>query len=245
MRVYASHPWITPKISKDTCKWVVELIEQGFNAIKLSLSQFQNFGKNVKEDLKYIKEIRDAAGYGVDLMVSDSARHNVSKAINISKRLEEYDLLFYEDPIPRGDIEGYVKLTAAVDLPIEAGEEMTNEMLRNFILRRVVDAINPDVAQHGGLSESKKIADLAHALGIQDYPHAYWSAISTAANLHLTASMPDGYLMEYRVSDPDPSMEEILMKPLKFEKGYVEVPKKPGLGIELNRKVVNKIKWKG
>jgi L-alanine-DL-glutamate epimerase-like enolase superfamily enzyme len=61
----------------------------------------------------------------------------------------------------------------------------------------------------------------------------------------LVSSMPDGSLMECRTSLPDPSLEELLVEPLKFEKGYIEVPEGPGLGIELNRKVVEKITWKG
>jgi len=245
VRPYASHPWVTPKTHKEACKEAVELIEKGFTAIKMSFGRFVNFGDNLREDIKYVKEIRDSIGYDIDLMMSDRAPpRSLPKAISIARRLEEYDLVFWEDPLQRGDIEGYIKLTKAVDLPIEAGEEMTNQMLKYFILRRAVDAINPDVAQIGGLSEAKKIADLAHTLGIRDYPHAFLSAISVAANAHLAASMPDETLIEYRTSLPDLSIEELLAEPLKVEKGYLEVPKGPGLGIELNRKVLEKITLK-
>ncbi|NVM54364.1 MAG: mandelate racemase/muconate lactonizing enzyme family protein [Candidatus Helarchaeota archaeon] len=246
VRPYASHPWMTPKTHEALCKEAAELIEQGFTAIKISFAKFIGFGENLREDIKYVDKIRDAIGWDVDLAISDRGPpRGVPKAISMARKLEEYDLIFWEDALPRGDIEGYLKLTKAVDLPIEAGEEMTNQMLKYFIWRRAVDVVNPDVCQHGGLSERKKIADLAYAAGIPDIPHAFYSVISVAANIQLVASMPDGDLMEYRTSLPDPSINDLLDEPLKFENGYLEVPKGPGLGIELNRKVLESIKWKG
>lgn len=247
VRPYASHPWVTPRTHKEVCREAVELVEKGFTAIKMSFAKFPSFGENLREDMKYVKEIRDAIGYDIDLMISDQAPpRSVSKAIKMARKLEEYDLLFWEDALPRGDIEGYAKLTAAVDLPIEVGEEMTNQMLKYFIFRRAVDAVNPDATQIGGLSETRKIAEIAQSAGIRVYPHGFWSAISAAANVHLMASMPDApdALMEYRTSLPHASMQELLEEPLRFAKGYIEVPKAPGLGIELNRKVVEKIEWK-
>lgn len=245
LRVYASHPAVTPKTHKEACKEAVELIEKGYTAIKMSFTAFPNFGENLRGDIKYVKEIRDAIGDDIDLMISEAAPpRSVSKAIGIARNLEKYNVLCYEEPLPRGDIEGYAKLTAAVDLPIVAGEEMTNQMLKNFILRGAVDVINPDATQIGGLSESKKIADLASTVGIKNYPHHFTSAVGLAANAHLVASMPHDTFTEVRTSFPDPSMEELLEEPLKFEKGYLKVPKGPGLGIKLNRKVVEKIKWK-
>lgn len=246
VRPYASHPWMTPKTHKEVCKEATELVERGYTAMKISFARFLGFGENLREDMKFVGEIKDAIGYDVDLAISDSAPpRSVSKAISMARRLEEYDLLFWEDPLTRGDVEGYSKLTSAVDLQIEAGEEMTVQMLKYFIHRRVVDVVNPDVCQHGGLSECKKIADLASAAGIRDIPHGFLSAIGAAANVHLVASMPDGDLMEYRTSLPDPSMNDLLVESLKFENGYIEVPQEPGLGIELNRKVLEEIRWTG
>jgi len=245
VRPYASHPWLTPETHEEACREAVQAIDNGFTAIKVSFASFAHFGNNLREDMKYVKEIRDAIGYDVELMISDDQPpRSVSKAIMIARKLEEYDLTFWEDPLRLGDIEGYAKLTDAVDLPIEAGEEMTNQEISNFILRRAVDVVNPDVTQIGGLSEAKRIADLAYAVGIRDCPHSFWSAISAAANVHLVASMPDESMMEYRTSLPDASMEELLVEPLKLERGYIEVPKRPGLGIELNRRVVEELAFK-
>lgn len=246
VRPYASHAFITPGGYIEGIQEAANLIEKGFTAVKVSFSRFPNFGENLSEDIKYIKKIRDTIGYSVDLMISEfGPPRPVSKAIRMARAFEEYNLVFWEEPITRGDIEGYAALTRAVDLPIEAGEEMTNQMLKYFISKRAVDVINPDVTQIGGLSEMKRIADLAYISKIPLYPHHFWSAISTAANVHLIASMPDGDLLEYRTSYPDPSIEELLVEPLKFENGYIEVPKGPGLGVELNRKVLNKITWRG
>jgi D-galactarolactone cycloisomerase len=237
---------MTPQTVDGLRREVAGLAERGFTAIKVSFSKFLEFGENLKEDMKYVKAIRDTIGYEIELAMSDRApRRGVPKAIGIARRLEEYDLIFWEDPLPRGDIEAYERLTSAVALPIEAGEEMTNQMLRYFISRRAVDAVNPDVAQHGGLSERKKIADLAHAQGIRDIPHSYCSAVSVAANVHLTASMPDNDLMEYRVSMPDPSINELLLEPLEFKDGLFTVPEGPGLGVELNREILKRIAWDG
>jgi L-alanine-DL-glutamate epimerase-like enolase superfamily enzyme len=246
VRPYASHVHITPKNIKEGCKEAVNFIEKGFTAVKISFSSFPNFGQSLNEDIKYVKEIRDAIGYDVDLMISDRGPpRSVSKAISIAKKLEVYNPLFWEDPITRGDIDAYARLTASVDLPIETGEENNNQMLKQFILKRAVDCVNPDVAQIGGLSEMKKIADLTYTLGIRLYPHSFLSAISSIATIHLITSMPDGDLFEYRASYPDPLIEELLVEPLKIKNGYIEVSKRPGLGIELNREVVEKFTWKG
>lgn len=248
VRPYASHPWMTPETHVELCNEAAKLAEQGFTAMKISFAKFNNgrFGENLKEDIKYVKAIRDAIGYDVDLMISDNApNRGVSKAICIARALEEYEVLFWEDPLPRGDVEGYARLSEVVDLPIEAGEEMTVQMLKYFIHQRAVDMVNPDVTQHGGISECKKIADLAYAAGIRHIPHGFYSVISTAASAHLVASMPDGDLLEFRTSLPDPSMNELLVDPLKLKDGYLEVPQGPGLGIEIDRKVLDKIAWSG
>jgi len=242
VRAYASHPFVTPKTIDDACREAAELVEKGFTGVKMTFSWFKGFGDNLKEDIRYVKLIRDAIGYGIDLAISENApNRGVAKAIRIARALEEYDLLFWEDALPRGELEQYAQLSAAVDLPIEAGEKVVNQMLKYFIFRRAVDAINPEVTNNS-LSETKKIADLAYAAGIKTYPHNHGSIVGAVANLHLVASMPDGDLVEYRTSDPDPSMLELLVDPPKFRNGYFEVPQTPGLGIELDRRVVEKLK---
>jgi L-alanine-DL-glutamate epimerase-like enolase superfamily enzyme len=223
----------------------LDLIDKGFTGIKFSFSWWKDFGKNLKEDMGIVRKIRTEIGYDIDMMISENApNRGVSKAIRIAKALEEFDLLFWEDALPRGEIDQYAALSAAVDLPIEVGEKVNNQMLKYFILRKAVDAINPEIT-NTCLSETKKLADLAYLQGIMTYPHNHGSILSVAAITQLVASMPDGDLIEYRTSDIDDSMTALLLEKLSPEKGYIEVPQKPGLGIELDQNVVKKLEWDG
>jgi L-alanine-DL-glutamate epimerase-like enolase superfamily enzyme len=245
VRAYASHPIVTPKSINEVITESLDLIDKGFTGIKFSFSWWKDFGKNLKEDMGIVRKIRTEIGYDIDMMISENApNRGVSKAIRIAKALEEFDLLFWEDALPRGEIDQYAALSAAVDLPIEVGEKVNNQMLKYFILRKAVDAINPEIT-NTCLSETKKLADLAYLQGIMTYPHNHGSILSVAAITQLVASMPDGDLIEYRTSDIDDSMTALLLEKLSPEKGYIEVPQKPGLGIELDQNVVKKLEWDG
>ena len=238
VRVYASHMSIRPQMEV-ALREAREAVEAGYTAIKVTAGLFPGFGLHPQEDGKLLQQVRDVVDDDVELALSFGPGNwvpgwGLSQARRFARELERFDLLFWEEPLPRWDIDGYARLTATVGLPIEAGEGLTDRLqVKDFLLRSGVDVVNTDIVEIGGLSEGKYVAEFARRLGVRVIPHGLGTSVGAAANLQLTASMPDGYLMEYRTSPPSPFMRELLTEPFKFEKGFIHVPNGPGLGIEL------------
>jgi L-alanine-DL-glutamate epimerase-like enolase superfamily enzyme len=238
IKVYASDLFDFKNPSK-TIQLVNNLIERGFTAIKLG---YGGFGFNIDESIKMIKDIRDAISYNVTFMVDGPATLSVPQAIKLGKKLEKYEIFFWEEPLPKDDIEGYIQLSKELELNIAAGEQLqTIYAFKDWIVKKAVDIIQPDVHIAGGLSHCRKIADLAEEWNILLIPHSWSTAINFVAALHLVSSIPNGLFVEYRTT-PTVLMNELLKEPIKIENGYAKVPDKAGLGIELNEKVIKEYK---
>jgi len=222
-------------------KEAVGYVEQGFSAIKMKV------GRGQAQDIENVKAVRDAIGYDVQLTVDANCAYNVATAIKMGRALEKYGVYWFEEPIPPEDIDGYVKLSNALDIPIAAGEtEFTRYGFRDLIAKRAVDIVQPDICRAGGFLECKKIAAMASAYNIPYAPHTGGeSAVGIAASIQLAAAIPNFLTYEYMRSDwsethPNPLREILTLEPVeKFADGYIEVPDKPGLGIELNEEIVS------
>lgn len=223
-------------------KEAVGYVTQGFTAIKMKV------GRGEEEDIKRVAAIRDAIGYDIQLTVDANCAYNIATAIKMGRALEKYGVYWFEEPIPPDDIEGYVKLSNCLDIPIAAGEtEFTRYGFRDLIAKRAVDIVQPDICRAGGFLECKKIAAMASAYNIPYAPHTGGeSAVGIAASIQLAAAIPNFLTYEYMRSDwsethPNPLRESLTLEPVeKFADGYIEVPDKPGLGIELNEDIVSK-----
>jgi L-alanine-DL-glutamate epimerase-like enolase superfamily enzyme len=235
IQVYASDLFDMARPEK-TIRLVNRLVDEKFKAIKLG---YGGFGLDVDESINMIRMIRDSIGYDVALMVDGPRSLSVSEAIKLGRKLERYEVFWWEEPLPKTDIDGYVKLTESLDIKIAAGEQLqTAYEFKEWITRRAVDIIQPDVHIAGGLSECRRISDLAEIWNIPLVPHSWSTAINFAAALHLVASMKRPLFVEYRTLRT-PLMTELLREPIRIENGYVEVPEKPGLGIELNEETIS------
>lgn len=223
-------------------KEAVGYVTQGFTAIKMKV------GRGEEEDIKRVAAIRDAIGYDIQLTVDANCAYNIATAIKMGRALEKYGVYWFEEPILPDDIEGYVKLSNCLDIPIAAGEtEFTRYGFRDLIAKRAVDIVQPDICRAGGFLECKKIAAMASAYNIPYAPHTGGeSAVGIAASIQLAAAIPNFLTYEYMRSDwsethPNPLRESLTLEPVeKFADGYIEVPDKPGLGIELNEDIVSK-----
>jgi L-alanine-DL-glutamate epimerase-like enolase superfamily enzyme len=181
---------------------------------------------------------REAAGWDISLCI-DHFGHGmmtVKEVIRLGKALEPYGLAWMEDPAPWWDVEAHKQVTEAIGVPTAAGEELYLwEGFRPFIEQRAVDIIHPDLLTSGGMAETKRIADYAERYGIPTALHFAGSPIAFMANLHTAAAIPSFVALEHHGLDlpfwnslvtglPDPYMVD----------GYVTVPEKPGLGVDLN-----------
>lgn len=181
---------------------------------------------------------RAAAGWDISLCI-DHFGHGmmtVKEVIRLGKALEPYGLAWMEDPAPWWDVEAHKQVTDAIGVPTAAGEELYLwEGFRPFIEQRAVDIIHPDLLTSGGMAETKRIADYAERYGIPTALHFAGSPIAFMANLHTAAAIASFVALEHHGLDlpfwnslvtglPDPYLVD----------GYVAVPEKPGLGVDLN-----------
>lgn len=140
--------------------------EQGFKAVKLKV------GYGVEEDARVARAVREAIGPGVGLMIDANHAYDAVEAIRLGRRVESLDIGWFEEPVPPEDIEGHRAVKAAVGIPIASGEcEFTRFGFRELVATRAVDIVQPDTCSAGGLSECKKIADMAAAYGVRYVPH--------------------------------------------------------------------------
>lgn len=242
VRVYASAGMARP--IDEIVKEAQGFVAQGFTAVKIRI------GTNLRDDVKVVKAVRKGVGDEIDLMVDAGQAYvdfpwDYNAALSIAKRLEDYDLYWLEEPCVPDDIEGYVRLTSSVDLPIAGGEnEYTKFGFKDLIVKRAVDILQPDVTRAGGISECKKIAAIAAAFHMQCAPHIFGSGASLMANMHFIASTPNILIMEYDCT-LNPLRDNLLAKPLKLENGYVYVPKDVlGLGVNLTDEMIHKYTFK-
>ncbi len=151
-------------------------------------------------------------------------------------------LLFWlEEPLHPDDVEGFKRLTANTSIPIVAGEnEFTRYGFAPLITGHAVDMIQPDVTRSGGISECKRIAAIASAHHMRMAPHIFGSGVGFMANMHFMASEPEAFIMEHDQT-LNPLREELLIKPILYKNGYVElIQDLPGLGVELKEETIKK-----
>jgi L-rhamnonate dehydratase len=241
VRAYASTlmPYTPEEAFNETKKWK----DLGYTAIKLGWGGFE---KSNREIVELVRASREAAGPNVDLMFDlgfiPSNDHPIDAAsrIALAKELEQFKPYWLEEALYPDDLDGYSKLAESTWIRIACGEnETTRYGFRDLIERGHVDIVQPDVTRCGGLSEAKRIAQLAQAYHITCVPHAWSSGIVIAASLHFIASIPNGCLLEYCTTDT-PIRQELLTNDVKVIDGYAEVSEKPGLGIEMNEDALEK-----
>jgi len=232
IKVYASS--LMHKDIKILEKEAENLVERGYEGIKLKI------GRGIDKDIENIARIRKVIGYDIKLMVDANSFYRASEAIRLGSKMKEYDIYWFEEPVPTDDIHGYEKINKTLDIPIVGGEsEFTAFGFRDLLERDAVEIVQPNVARAGGFTECKKITNLASIYNKYYAPQTGMSsAICMIASMHLAAATPNFLIFEYMILN-NPLLD-ILEEPIPVPKdGYCEVPNKPGLGYELDE---NKIK---
>jgi D-galactarolactone cycloisomerase len=164
------------------------------------------------------------------------------------KAIEPADIYFFEEPISPEDIEGYKELKNLGIMFVATGEnEYTKFGFRDWIVQRAVDIIQPDLCVAGGFTECKKILALAQAFHVSLLPHVWGSGVGLAAALQFLAIVPPAPLqikpiepmLEFDQS-AHPFRQDLIFNAIKLENGIVKVPDKPGIGVEINREILQK-----
>jgi D-galactarolactone cycloisomerase len=218
---------------------------EGFGAMKLKV------GFGIDDDVRVTRAVRDAIGPDVALMIDANHAYDAVAAIRLGRQVEALDIGWFEEPVPPEDIAGHREVKAALTIPIASGEcEFTRFGFRELLASRAVDIVQPDTCSAGGLSECKKIADMAAAYGVRYTPHVWGTGIATAAALQLLAVLPS--LTPPSLNPIEPMLEfdrtehpiraALLANPIEHRRGRVAVPEGPGLGIEVDRDALKRFR---
>ncbi|NLB45883.1 MAG: mandelate racemase/muconate lactonizing enzyme family protein, partial [Clostridiaceae bacterium] len=241
VRAYAST--LMPYTPQESYEETRKCCDAGYTAIKLGWGGFE---LGMRENIALIKAAREAAGPDIDLMFDlgfiPSADNPIDAAsrIQLAKAIEQYDPYWIEEPLYPDDLEGYRKLSEAVNIRIACGEnESTIYGFKQLIDYAGVSILQPDITRCGGITQARKIATLAAANHLTVVPHAWSSGIVIAASLHIIASIPNSCLLEYLIWD-NPIRKEMLVEDILVKDGYATLPEGPGLGIEINDQAIEK-----
>jgi L-alanine-DL-glutamate epimerase-like enolase superfamily enzyme len=242
LRVYASSG--TPREPVLLAEKAERLLSDGFLAMKIRFSR-----PDWRADLAGIEATRKAVGDRLVLMVdANQAWHmpwdvrpawTLKEALAVARALEELDVLWLEEPLHRGDLEGMAALRRATRIRI-AGAEMTRELheLRLLVERGCLDVLQPDAVLIGGLTGLRDIARMAQHRGIDFTPHTWGNGIGLMANAQLTAGVGGGPYLEFPYDPPGWTLDRRdfpLTRPIRIdEDGLLTLPERPGLGIELD-----------
>ncbi len=220
----------------DTREGVKAAIGDGFTAVKTGWG-YSMIGLDERKEpamfREHIAEIREAAGADVDVMVDNHGRSRPAMAIKLIRSVEEYDLLFFEEPVPPDNPDSLALVRqAGLQTELAAGERLlTRWGNKEVIERQLVDVLQPDICHCGGISEIRRIAAMAETYYINMAFHNPKGPVATAASVHVAASIPNFLILEH-VSKV-PVFDEIQKEPMKLGGGYYELPTVPGLGVDL------------
>lgn len=166
-------------------------------------------------------------------------KFNVHIAIKMGKKMEPFEPYFFEELTPLGNVDAMAKVAVHLNIPISIGERIYNKFgFRELLERQAVDFLQPDVSRTGGITELKKIAAMAEAYYVNIAPHNPDGPIANYASIHVLASIPNCAMLEWVRTNP-PWFDKIITSPLHPKDGFVGVPNRPGLGVDLMLDVVS------
>ena len=218
-------------------------MEEGFAAIKMGFNKSSNQGFDV------IEKVSEVVGERGQVFIDSLGAFKLHEAIKVGRRLDELgNIGWFEDALMPEDTMSYPILAEALDTAVCAGEGFANRFqFRDLFMKRSLDIINPDIGRAGGITECKRIAEMADTFGILWSPHVSSGFPPyVAASIHLAVATPNAVIMEagniHKATDVRGSRGNVLLKePLDFQPGYAVVPERPGLGIEFDEKELKKV----
>jgi len=235
-------------------------VERGFKTVKIKVGRNPDVMLNplhdmnasdyatvpFEEDIERVYAARAAidlaaGSAGAKLAIDANNAWTPSVAFAFMRALGDTDLAWLEEPVATEDLAGSAELAYQLDTPVAGYETETGlPGFRELIARRAVDIVQPDAIWTGGITECRKVAALAQAYHLPVIPHVFSSGVSTIANMHLIASLPNGGLLEFD-QNPNPLRSELFEDPITVDPdGRVKLPDRPGLGITLNQATIDK-----
>jgi D-galactarolactone cycloisomerase len=201
---------------------------RGFRRVKMRI------GRNEAYDVAAVEAAARGIGSDGEVIVDGSHRFSVEGAVRMGRVLAANHVFWFEEPFPPEDLDSYVALRGRIPTPLAAGEnEFGVQGFRELLRAGAVDIAQPDACRTGGITEARRVAELANHLGVRIAPHTWSDAVALVANAHLVASLENGVTVEVDQTG-NPFIDELLAEPLEIVDGLLRLPDAPGLGIELD-----------
>ena len=237
VRIYVNGWFAGAKTPEEFGEKAKQAAARGVTAIK-----WDPFGKNylnisnaeLDNALRCVAAVREAVGSTVDLLIEGHGRFNIPTGIKIAQELAQFKPMFFEEPVPPDSLESLKAVRDKSPVAISAGERLyTRWDYRRMFDLMAADYIQPDISHAGGIMELKKIAAEAECRYIPFAPHNPSGPVANAATLQLAATCPNFEILEIMNSDVE-WRKDVTNEALSYSDGYITIPDKPGLGIEIN-----------
>lgn len=247
VRIYVNGWFSGAKTPKEFGEKAKDAVKRGVTALK-----WDPFGKNyldisnneLNTALECVAEVRAAVGSDIDILIEGHGRFNIATGIKIAKELEQFKPMWFEEPVPPDNLDALKEVKSKSPVAISAGERLyTRWDYKQLFDLSAADYIQPDVSHAGGIAELKKIAAEAECRYIGFAPHNPSGPVANAATLQLAASCPNFGILEIMYSDVE-WRKDITDENLEYKDGYITIPDKPGLGIEIDETECEKYPYK-
>lgn len=251
IKVYS---WIGGDRPADVANEALKRKNMGFAAVKMNATEelhYVDSRKKIQQVLERVQSIRDAVGYDMEIGIDFHGRVHKPMAKVLAKELEPLRPMFIEEPVLPENIEALREIAHHTSIPIATGERAyTRWGFKPIFTDGFVDIIQPDVALTGGILEGKKIAAMAEAFDIAVAPHAPYGPIALAATLQLDVCTPNVFIQEQSLGIHYNQGFDLLdfvqnKEIFQYQDGFVNIPTKPGLGVEINEELVKRISLEG
>lgn len=251
IKVYS---WIGGDRPADVVKDAQDRVTRGFDSIKMNATEELHYidsFKKIDAVVERVASLRDTFGNGLNIGVDFHGRVHKPMAKILAKELEPYRPMFLEEVVLPENEEGFVEVAKHVSTPLATGERLyTRWGFKNILNSGVIDIIQPDVALAGGILETRKIIAMAEAYDIAAAPHAPYGPIALAATLQIDVCSPNVFIQEQSLGIHYNKGFDLLdfvknKEIFQYKDGYVDIPTKPGLGLEIDEDKVKEVSAEG
>jgi len=221
-----------------------EYADRGFTAVKFDpVGPYSVFDPRqlsleaLERAQTFVARIREAVGHRCDLLFGTHGQMTAASAIRLARRLEPFDPLWLEEPVPPENVAEMARVARSTSIPVATGERLAGKHEFAAVLRaEAASILQMAIGRVGGILEAKKIAGMAEAHYAQIAPHLYCGPIEGAANIQIDTCSPN-FLIQEGIGVWDGFHAEILKEPIRWEDGYIIPPTAPGIGVELDEEV--------
>ncbi|MEB8401649.1 galactonate dehydratase [Enterococcus casseliflavus] len=251
IKVYS---WIGGDRPDDVAEQAQDRVDRGFTAVKMNATEELHYIDSyvkIEEVVERVASIRERFGNKLDIGIDFHGRVHKPMAKVLAKALESYHPMFLEEVVLPENEEHFKEVAQLVATPLATGERLyTRWQFKTLFQQGAIDVIQPDVALCGGIMEMRKIAAMAEAYDVAVAPHAPYGPVALAATLQVDSCTPNVFIQEQSLGIHYNKGFDLLdfvknKEVFQYKDGYVEIPSKPGLGLEMDEDRVRDISQEG